>query len=137
MTHKEKVAYYLSDMQQRYLQSYNASPPWLRRFRQPKCNPYNFTPPLFRLLWRLGYEIPPPHFLNFFANLLVMGVPFGVFWSGSMWLLLWKGRIGAGAMLSVTLLAGGLFGLFMAAYYRLAARKLKLPSWEDYPTADI
>ena len=99
---------------------------------------HNFAPPVFRLLWRLGYELPPPHFLNFGTLIAVMGLPFGVLWSGLMWLLLFRGKISVmGMLLAAVIMAGVGFGLCMAAYYRTTARKLKLPTWEDYPTEDV
>jgi cytosine/uracil/thiamine/allantoin permease len=32
-----------------------------------------------------------------------------------------------------SVLAGALFGVIMAAYFRWRARKLALPPWKDYP----
>jgi hypothetical protein len=51
-----------------------------------------------------------------------------------MWFLIWRpGNLPPVAALAATLIAGTLFGVIMAAYYRWRARKLALPPWEDYP----
>ena len=92
-----------------------------------------YAPPLFRLLWRLGARVPPPHMAGFALNGLLMGGFFGVFWSLLMWLLLW-GRQGMPlAVAAITaLLAGASFGLAMAWYMRHGARKHAIPLWRDF-----
>jgi hypothetical protein len=44
------------------------------------------APPLFRLLWALGLEVPPPLFLGLLQYALVLGIPFGFLWGVGMWL---------------------------------------------------
>ncbi len=44
------------------------------------------APPLFRLQWALGLEVPPPLFLGLLQYALVLGIPFGVLWGVGMWL---------------------------------------------------
>lgn len=92
-----------------------------------------YAPPLFRLLWKLGIRVPPPHMAGFACNSLLMGGFFGVFWALLMWMMLW-GR--QGMPLSVVaiaaLLAGALFGLSMAWYMRYSARKRAIPRWQDF-----
>lgn len=92
-----------------------------------------YAPPLFRLLWKLGIKVPPPHMAGFAFNSLLMGGFFGVFWSLLMWLMLW-GRQGMPlAMVAIAaLLAGALFGLAIAWYMRYSARKRAIPRWQDF-----
>ena len=92
-----------------------------------------YAPPLFRLLWKLGVKVPPPHMAGFAFNGLLMGGFFGVFWSLLMWLMLW-GRQGMPlAIVAIAaLLAGALFGLMMAWYMRYSARKHAIPHWRDF-----
>lgn len=92
-----------------------------------------YAPPLFRLLWRLGIKVPPPHMAGFAFNSMLMGGFFGVCWSLLMWLMLW-GRHGMPlAMVAIAaLLAGALFGLAMAWYMRYSARKRAIPRWQDF-----
>ncbi len=96
--------------------------------RQSTC-----APPLFRLLWKLGAKVPPPHMAGFAFNSLLMGGFFGVFWSLLMWLMLW-GRQGMPLVIvaAAALLAGALFGLTMAWYLRYHARKHAIPRWQDF-----
>jgi hypothetical protein len=92
-----------------------------------------YAPPLFRLLWKLGVSVPPPHMAGFAFNSLLMGGFFGVFWSLLMWLMLW-GRQGMSLLGAATtaLVAGGLFGLAMGWYMRSSARKRAIPRWQDF-----
>lgn len=92
-----------------------------------------YAPPLFRLLWRLGVKVPPPHMAGFAFNSLVMGGFFGVFWGLAMWLLLWGHQGMPLVIVAVAaLLAGALFGLAMAWYLRYWARKRAIPRWRDF-----
>ncbi|HET6782816.1 MAG TPA: DUF6404 family protein [Pseudoxanthomonas sp.] len=92
-----------------------------------------YSPPLFRLLWKLGVKVPPPHMAGFGFNALVMGGFFGLFWGLFMWLLLWGRQgmpiwIGAAAALA----AGVLFGVTMACYLRWSAKKRAIPTWQEF-----
>ena len=117
MTHKEKVAFAISDLTARGV------------------GKGTLAPPLFQLAWKLCIPIPPPLFMNFYGVALLMGSFFGVFWGLLMWFLFWSrtdlGTVGA---VIASAAAGVLFGLWMASYYRRNARKLGLPSWHDYGT---
>ena len=92
-----------------------------------------YAPPLYRLLWRLGAQVPPPHMAGFAFNSLLMGGFFGVFWSLLTWLMLW-GRQGMPLTMvaSSALLAGALFGVAMASYMRYSANKRAIPRWHDF-----
>jgi hypothetical protein len=54
---------------------------------------HTVAPPLFRLLWALGLEVPPPLFLGFRKLTLLIGTGFGVLWGPlwgvGMWLWVW------------------------------------------------
>ena len=124
MTHQQKVDRLITELSQQGVGSYTVAPP------------------LFRLLWALGLEVPPPLFLGLLPNTVVMGTTFGVLfgvpWGVVMWLWEWQGQLPAGfaVLLSVLagLLAGVVFGLVMAVLIRRQAARLELPpSWEDYP----
>ena len=94
------------------------------------------APPLWRLLWRAGIEIPPPLFIPFLSAALGMGAFFGFFWGAFMWLFFWT-RQGASFELvgGASLLAGVMFGLLMAAYLRVVAGRHDLPRWSEYTGA--
>jgi len=82
------------------------------------------APPLWKLLWRMGFAVPPPPFMGFGQITLLMGGFFGVFWGLLMWLITWS-RQGVPTWIAVTasVLAGALFGVCMAIYFRRLARK--------------
>lgn len=91
--------------------------------------PNNYAPPAHRLLWRMGFHVPP-HFASFTSNLIFSGAWFGIAWGTIMWFAAWsdRGMSPAGAAVAA-IVAGILFGLCMAIYYRRSARKHNLPAW--------
>ena len=91
------------------------------------------APPAWRLLWRVGINVPPPLFIPFVPGALAMGGFFGVFWGLLMWVILWHRKgMPLGVMAATALAAGVLFGLTMSGYFRHLARKHKLPVWSEY-----
>lgn len=104
----------------------------LQLLRQTGILRSNYEPPLLRLLWRLGINAPPPHFAGFLPTALATGLSFGLFWSVSMWLLVWPELSRSLSSLAlVSACAGVLFGLTMASYYAYGRRKHRLPRWKD------
>ncbi len=94
-----------------------------------------FAPPVYRLLWQFGLEVPPPLFAGFASLALLQGGFFGVVWGAMMWFGFWSRRsppMPGWIAVSAALLAGVLFGLCMAAYFRYKAKQLGLPAWEHY-----
>lgn len=118
MTHGEKVAYLLKDLGQK------------------RIGQYTIAPPIYRLLWRLGVEVKPPHFASFWSLVAPLGMAFGVFWGVIMWFFIWRQSTPVSVAVGTAVLAGLLFGIIMALYYRGRARKLGLPKWADYPPRD-
>ena len=94
-----------------------------------------FAPPLYRLLWRLGIEVPPPLFSSFASIAMIQGALFGIGWGALMWFAFWSRQNVAfpwQLAVAAALLAALLFGLFMAAMVRRQARRLGLPLWHEY-----
>jgi len=90
------------------------------------------SPPLHRLLWRFGLEVPPPILAGFVPNLLVMGGMFGVVWGFIMWLLVWRSSSMSGAaVLSFCILGGVLFGAGMAVLMKRQRQRRGLKAWEE------
>lgn len=87
----------------------------------------NYEPPLLRLLWRLGFDVPLPHMMSFWKNALSAGSYFGIAWGLIMWT---QGTTGTGLLVGAVV-AGLLFGIGMASYYAYGKRKYKLPSWQE------
>jgi len=92
----------------------------------------SYEPPLLRLLWRLGLNVPPPHFAGFIVTTLFYGGFFALFWGVIMWFFTWSesGMSPTGAA-GAALFAGVLFGLIMASYYSWGRRKHRLPGWKN------
>lgn len=92
----------------------------------------NHAPPLFRLARALGLKARPPHYMSFARATLMLGPFFGIIWGLFMWLIEWRsaGMPWQGVVLA-SVLAGVLFGLMMAGYYRWAANRAGLSEWKD------
>lgn len=92
----------------------------------------NYAPPLFRVARAIGLRPRPPHYMSFARAALLAGPAFGILWGLLMWVLAWSNSgMPIGFALLASLLAGGLFGLAMAAYYRWAAGEAGLSRWDD------
>lgn len=91
-----------------------------------------YEPLEYRLLWRMGCKIPPPHFTRFWPTALVYGLCFSLLFGGVFWLTAWSEQdITVLAALADMLSFGLLLGLFAAAIYAEGRRRYKLPSWES------
>ncbi|GAB4088786.1 DUF6404 family protein [Hydrogenophaga soli] len=97
----------------------------------------NYRPPILRLMWRLGFRVPPPNFMSFARVAGAAGVFVGVGWGAAMWLLQWRAM---NVPLSVAFwgstLVGVFFGLCMATYYAHGRMKHHLPPWNSLGTHD-
>lgn len=117
MTHREKIKHYIKDLRSRGV------------------GKYTIAPPLYRLLWRLGWQVRPPLFQSFIVLFLLTGTFFGIFYGLFTWLIAW-GSIHLNALfLSHVLMVSVLSGFGMATYYRWKARSLELTEWAQYPDA--
>jgi Family of unknown function (DUF6404) len=117
MTHEEKITYLLKDLGQKGISE------------------YSIAPLIYRLLWRLGIEIKPPHFASFWSLAVFMGLLFGLCWGIFMWFAIWSDQVPSIVAFTAAGFAGVFFGVSMATYYRWRAHKLMLPRWEEYPTS--
>jgi hypothetical protein len=87
---------------------------------------------MLRLLWRLGIDMPPPHFASPARNFAFSGLYFGIGWGVGFY-------FGAKVILGMPIAtfwpacaAGLAFGLYMAAYYAYGARKHGIPRWKAF-----
>ena len=91
----------------------------------------NYAPPLFHLARRLGARPRLPHYMGFWQAVALTGPFFAVTWGLFMWIVFWlpRGLTGWAALLAA-LVAGLLFGIGMALYYRYSAKRAGLSRWE-------
>ena len=91
------------------------------------------NPPFLKTARKLGFNLTPPVFMPFWQAATILGVYFAVAWGIAMWLIMWSWQNAPlWLVLSMPILAGVLFGVFMAAYYRYIRRKHNLPAWPEY-----
>lgn len=97
----------------------------------------NYAPPLLWICWRVGINVPPPHFVPFRKIAIALGsyftIAFALATGLALPLIRWffEGRLWWGLLAASDVGAGVLFGLIMAAYYASGRRKHKLPGWQD------
>lgn len=97
---------------------------------------YASAPPIYRLAWRLGFRIRPPHYQSFASLTLGSAAWFGLTWGLVMWFMDWQYKqMPVAAALVASAAAGLFFGLMMAAIYRWKAHRLHLPPL-DGPSAE-
>jgi len=123
----------MSTAEQRYPPKVQAA---LRHLDLAGVHRRHSAPPLHRLLWRMGFNVPPPILASVASNALLMGSWFTVGWGVLMWLLVWRNtHMPAGGAVFSALLAGVLFGLLMAVVMRVMRLRRGLPLWRDLPVA--
>ncbi|MES2070275.1 MAG: DUF6404 family protein [Pseudomonadota bacterium] len=93
----------------------------------------NFAPLLVRLLWRMGFDIPPPYFGSFLGNAFRMGMFFSAVWGVIMWVSVWshQGKSPMSALIA-TAGAGFFYGIVMGGYFAYGKHKHQLPSWREF-----
>jgi hypothetical protein len=89
----------------------------------------NYEPPFLRALWRMGVEIPPPHFMPFIQIAIFAAALCSIVWGVVIWSLVWP-RQGMSA-LAISCGAGLCVGYFLAIYYAYGRRKYRLPEWRS------
>ena len=102
----------------------------LRLLEQTGILKSNYAPPLFRLLWRAGVPVPPPHFMSFFAAAASTGLAFGTMFG--LFMVSFAAALGEASPLRqvwACVSAGVMFGIAMASYYAYGRRKYQLPEW--------
>jgi hypothetical protein len=89
------------------------------------------APPLFRILWALGIEIPPPLFMHFLPlAVLIGGLFFAAMATFRLWFLGLRADLRGDFLLLSTM--SGVLGLIASWNFRRKAKRLQLPSWETY-----
>ncbi|MDY3555712.1 DUF6404 family protein [Gemmata sp. JC717] len=91
------------------------------------------APLLWRLSWRAGFLIAPPHFLAFLPVAFLTGLPLGIGLNAAVIVFrLLVGKPLAWPLPLVGVSGAILFGSLSAAYYRWSASRLGLPEWSAF-----
>ncbi|KXF80737.1 DUF6404 family protein [Enterovibrio coralii] len=92
----------------------------------------SINPVIYRLARKIGLKVPPPQFASFSINMMLSTIWFGLLWGVIMWFMQWS-SLGVSIiyMFNASLTTGLIFGLLMALWYRLSAKRKSLPNWAD------
>jgi hypothetical protein len=104
----------------------------LEELRRTNIMKSNYAPPLLKLLWKIGIKAKPPHYNSFVINALPLGLYFAVGFGVLMWFIQWKAMpLGEVIAIALSIVAGIIFGVGIAIYYRISTKKNNLTSWES------
>lgn len=96
----------------------------------------HYAPVVYRWLWRVGVQVPPPHFAGFFFNWAVLGSVFFLACYATSFVGMWLTGVSEEssvlAHLPYLTAYGLLFGLVMSLTYRIGAWKHTIPSWKEF-----
>jgi Family of unknown function (DUF6404) len=97
----------------------------------------NAIPPMWRLLWKLGFKTPPPYFLPFLTGAIYAGSFFIGSLLVSRWFISWfiPKSIDLSDLVIIAV-SGIFFGVSMSMTWRGASQKLHLPSWDIFPSRE-
>ncbi|WP_156422134.1 DUF6404 family protein [Paucibacter sp. KCTC 42545] len=95
----------------------------------------SYSPPMYKLYWKIGFRLPPPHFLGFFSNMLISGLPLGISAVG----LYMMGHENSSVfilqmmleMLVVALFFTVAWGSVVAMFYERDRKRHQLPRWSS------
>ncbi|HET6633096.1 MAG TPA: DUF6404 family protein [Rhodanobacteraceae bacterium] len=87
------------------------------------------APPAWRLMWRLGWDVPPPMFLPFWRLAFAVGLAFGLPWGVALMVVTSLPLL---VIAAVAILGGACFGLVFAGIMYGMGRRHGLPPWSEY-----
>ncbi|MBV7300493.1 DUF6404 family protein [Enterovibrio paralichthyis] len=93
----------------------------------------SISPIIYRIARKAGLKVPPPQFCGFSTNVLLGTVWFGTLWGVIMWFMQWQ-SLGVSLLyaFNASSITGLFFGLMMASWYKLSAKRKNLPSWHSF-----
>ncbi|PHM54525.1 DUF6404 family protein [Xenorhabdus sp. KK7.4] len=92
----------------------------------------NYAPPLLRMLWKMGFKIPPFPFASFWQIVILTGPWFGLGWGLLMWSFVWRSEgMSPTSAINTSIFAGVFFGIFTAIYHRWIKKRNDLPDWDS------
>ena len=93
---------------------------------------FSFIPPLVKILWKFGFELPPPQYCKFWSNyiryLVITAFAFLVSYLGFTILSdEWNGQ----SSLSIAVFVSFSSSLLMAGYHKFEVSGKALSNWES------
>lgn len=89
-----------------------------------------YVPPLYRLLWKAGWKVPPPVFNPFWSNFLLSAAGFSLLIIPIMLLLNWRSVPDEWPQILRNCLQMGLiYGLLDAGHHFIRHKANRLPGW--------
>ncbi len=89
----------------------------------------NYCPPMYKLYWKAGLRLPPPHFLGFLGHIFMVGLPVSLSVLGFYIMANSQDEFRLIDIFVLMLGVAVFVGLVMASYYELSRRKHRLPTW--------
>lgn len=94
--------------------------------------PSNYKPPMYRLLRKLGVQLPPPYYQTFWKNFIFVSVAFTLTWFFAFYFIIY--RPNPKEIIDVayeSVIFGMSFGFIMSAFYLVRRKQLKLTNWQS------
>lgn len=80
----------------------------------------------------LGFKPRPPLYASVLSNTISLGAIFAIVWGLLMYVFAWgASNVPIYVALGAAIIAGLLFGLLMAFFFRFVRRRKKLTCWDD------
>lgn len=93
---------------------------------------YSYAPPLHRLLWRAGIQVPPPHLATIVSNVCLFSPWLCIVWGTFTWYAFFSSSgVPLIFFVVVALFTGVACGFGLAILYQESSRKRGLPVWAD------
>jgi hypothetical protein len=105
----------------------------LAELKSKKFWKVNYQPPIYILLWKLGFKIRPPHYQKLITNFLISSIFFGVGVGLINWILFHDMSFPLTIeTVNYAVFSGIIFGLIISLYYFLEAKRRKLTKWDNF-----
>jgi hypothetical protein len=86
------------------------------------------APGFFRLLWKIGFDVPPPYFLSFWSAVAFVGIVFSL---AVLCLLIIIPGLSTVFCIISSVVTGLFFGIIFAIFFDFKKNRYSLPSWRE------
>jgi hypothetical protein len=97
------------------------------------------APPLWKLMWSLGINLPPPLYMGFIPLFLFAGSFFGIVFGAGVWVVRYMDSrpMSLHEVGGVAIITGIAFGFAIAWFTRRLARKHGLGAWSAFSASSL